>query len=162
MNMQKALRKLYKAISGEDNYKVNISKLLIDIHYALTGKTPVNKNNHARIISELADNWTGSGGGGGGGGSSEFSTAEVTIVGSYSVDAYFPMLIEADTWGEGQPPFIACFQQGFECGTYDVLLYKGALYTTILSDYEFTYNGDIVDMGDDTYLITGDCTITIS
>lgn len=63
MNMNKALQHLYKAITGEDNRKVNISKLLVDIHYALTNKYPAVKNNWSRIIDSLAENWSGGGGG---------------------------------------------------------------------------------------------------
>lgn len=88
MNMKTALRKLYKAISGEDNYKVNTSKLLVDIHKALTNKEPVNKNNHARIISELADNWTGGSGGGGGSNPNTVQTITGTLANPFgSVDA---------------------------------------------------------------------------
>lgn len=57
MNMKTALRNLYKAITGEDNTKNNYSKLLVDIHEAITGVEPENKNNHAKIINELAENW---------------------------------------------------------------------------------------------------------
>ena len=64
MNMNKALQHLYKAITGEDNRKVNISKLLVDIHYALTNQYPAVKNNWSRIIDSLAENWPGGGGGG--------------------------------------------------------------------------------------------------
>lgn len=64
MNMNKALQHLYKAVSGEDTTKRNISKLLVDIHTALTGEAPENKNNHAKIIDSMAENWSGGGGGG--------------------------------------------------------------------------------------------------
>lgn len=63
--MNKALQHLYKAVSGEDTRKVNISKLLVDIHKAVTGKDSANKNNWARIIDSMAENWSGGGGGGG-------------------------------------------------------------------------------------------------
>lgn len=64
MNMQKALQHLYKAVSGEETRKVNISKLLVDIHKALTGKDSANRNNWARIIDSMAENWSGGGGDG--------------------------------------------------------------------------------------------------
>ena len=63
MNMNKALQHLYKAVSGQDTNKVNISKLLVDIHKALTGEDSANKNNWARIIDSMAENWSGGGGG---------------------------------------------------------------------------------------------------
>lgn len=59
--MQKALQHLYKAVSGEDTSKVNISKLLVDIHQAVTGKESANKNNWSRIIDSMAENWSGGG-----------------------------------------------------------------------------------------------------
>ena len=74
MNMNKALQNLYHAVSGSTTTKVNISKLLVDIHYAITGKESENKNNWSKIINSMADNWPE----GGGGGSSDFSTATVT------------------------------------------------------------------------------------
>lgn len=74
MNMNKALQNLYHAVSGSTTTKVNISKLLVDIHYAITGVESSVKNNWSRIIDSMATNWPE-----GGGGSSDFSTAEVTI-----------------------------------------------------------------------------------
>ena len=59
MNMNKALQNIYKAISGKSTSKVNISKLLVDIHYALSGKYPTVKNNWAKIIDSMAENWPG-------------------------------------------------------------------------------------------------------
>lgn len=57
MNMNKALQNLYKAVSGEDTTKVNISKLLVDIHYAITGVESPVKNNWSKIINSMAENW---------------------------------------------------------------------------------------------------------
>lgn len=64
MNMITALQNLYKAVSGEDNHKRNISKLLCDIHYAITGGESPVKNNWSRIIDSMATNWPEGGGGG--------------------------------------------------------------------------------------------------
>ena len=99
---------------------------------------------------------TGSGGGGGG----DYSTAEVTIVSSHGIDTYFPMPIEANTWGQGQPPLLECIAQSLFSGVYTVVLYKGGLYTSLTSDYSFDVSGDITEIGGGEYLITGDCTIT--
>lgn len=60
MNMNKALQHLYKAISGQDTTKVNISKLLVDIHYAITGVESPVKNNWSKIINSMAENWPSS------------------------------------------------------------------------------------------------------
>lgn len=98
-------------------------------------------------------------GGGGGGGSSDFSTAEVTI--------------------NGMPPFIAdvatltddglrasCFK-GIGDGTITVVLYKGSTilegnndtpeFTVPAGETNISYDSD-----EDYWIITGDCTITIS
>ena len=151
MNMQKALRKLYKAISGEDNYKVNISKLLIDIHYALTGKTPVNKNNHARIVSELADNWTGSGGGG----SSDLTTAKVTFtVCQGSVFMPWVMSIEGMSASQGLVN---------NDGIYDTILCKGQCVAQV--DVEKGHIINVISgnaqeiIPNETILIMGDCVL---
>lgn len=99
---------------------------------------------------------------GGGGGSSDFSTATLTVSSAYTVDLHVPQLLEADTWGEGQPPFIFTYETS-RGGTYEVLLYKGGAYVEIYCEnHSVNCSGDITDMGDDYYLITGDCTITIS
>ena len=105
------------------------------------------------------ENAVASGGGGGGG---DFSTATLTVSSAYTVDLYVPQLLEADTWGEGQPPFIYTYENS-RGGTYEVLLYKGAAYVGINCEYHsVNCSGDITDMGDNYFLITGDCTITIS
>lgn len=57
MNMNKALQNLYAAVSGSTTTKVNISKLLVDIHYAITGVEAPVKNNWAKIIDSMATNW---------------------------------------------------------------------------------------------------------
>ena len=57
MNINKALRNLYHAVSGETTNKTNISKLLVDIHYAITGEESTNKNNWSKIIDSMATNW---------------------------------------------------------------------------------------------------------
>lgn len=73
MNMKKALQNLYHAVSNETTTKVNISKLLVDIHYAITGKESENKNNWSKIVNSMADNWPE-----GGGGSSDYPTITAT------------------------------------------------------------------------------------
>lgn len=155
MNMKTALRKLYKAISGEDNYKVNTSKLLVDIHKALTNKEPVNKNNHARIISELADNWTG---GGGGGGSSDFSIAEITVASSGTAEGvvFFIGITE-----DGLTNVDLSEGSGGSPETGQVVLYKGVNNAFIDTSSEVSVSGSaIYDSGSLT--ITGDCTVTFS
>lgn len=109
---------------------------------------------------------------GGGGGSSDFSTALVTI--SYTgtkLDNFSSLrfiLCNAIDTGEfaGTIGSIAIDSFGGLTQTATVILYKGKAsayreYTSL--DYDTTLTGDIeydADNGD--YIITGDCTITIS
>lgn len=151
MNMNKALQNLYHAVSGSTTTKVNISKLLVDIHYAITGVESSVKNNWSRIIDSMATNWPE-----GGGGSSDFSTAEVTIVGSDMLT--LPIIQEANPEQES-PAFLMVARQEIGSGTYNVPLYKGGLLVTL--PLNVTVSGDIQDVGMG-YFITGDCSITIS
>ena len=147
MNMNKALQHLYKAISGNDTSKVNISKLLCDIHYAATGVECAVKNNWARIIDSLATNWTG-----GGGGSSDFSTATVSVIGGDV--GIGGATIEDDTstaylsLGNGDSGI--------------VILYQGHATVEIQAEGTISTSGDIEHIRYSMYDITGDCTITIS
>lgn len=99
---------------------------------------------------------------GGGGGSSDFSTAEVTIVDNIGdgVDIVLPVIFEANEMGEGAPAMVYCVQQVWESGTYRVPLYKGSLVVEI--PYQIATSGDILNLWGEIYSITGDCTITIS
>lgn len=156
MNMNKALQHLYKAVSGQDTSKVNISKLLVDIHKTLTGKDSANKNNWARIIDSMAENWSG-----GGGGSSDFSTAMVTTnITKGENYLYLPVIKNTPT------DMLAVWQVNAMTGesTETVPLYKGSTFITgeITEDATVTTTGDVVDYGDGQLLITGNCTITIS
>lgn len=90
------------------------------------------------------------------GGSSDFSTAEVTIVGGGLV--VLPMTQEADP-SQGAPAYLMAMEQLFESGTYSVPLYKGGLLVNLPSGA--TVSGNIQNVGRG-YFITGDCTITIS
>lgn len=159
MNMNKALQNLYHAVSNETTTKVNISKLLVDIHYAITGKESANKNNWSKIVNSMADNWPE-----GGGGSSDFSTANVTMIGGVSLSASRIMLAE-----ETGAPFdflMTLAGEPFETDTTIVTaLYKGRAIINVASlqfGKTITVSGDIENMEEDIYIVTGDCTITIS
>ena len=91
--------------------------------------------------------------GGGGGGSSDFSTAEVTISGQTS--ANLPVCIEA-----GGMKFLTAMTNPYSSGKYTVALWKGQCMCSI-PDVAST-SGSIENLTEDVYLITGDCTITIS
>ena len=96
---------------------------------------------------------------GGGGGSSDFSTAEVTAGIGVAMDA--PVVInEEDFQG------IAMIGSPMEEETmWQVPLYKGKCTVSIYALEEgqtISVSGDITEINEGVYLITGDCTLTIS
>lgn len=101
----------------------------------------------------------------GGGGSSDFSTAEVTITnnGSASRSLGLPVCTESELTPLGHAVLINRTEEvgTGESATFKVPLYKG--YTmfntslTVQTSGNITYNSTYR-----LYLITGDCTITIS
>lgn len=90
-----------------------------------------------------------------GGGSSDFSTAQVTLVNGGMVT--LPVTQEADP-SQGVPAYLMVVGQVLEAGTYSVPLYKGGLFVGLPGA---TVSGNIQQVGMG-YFITGDCTITIS
>ena len=186
MNMNKALQNLYHAVSGSTTTKVNISKLLVDIHQAITSKESPNKNNWAKIINSMADNWPG-----GGGGSSDFSTATVTIVNNIPNDVTILLpefyhvnnheitdyqsgfVINEDTgigtsvsdgWAANYGTtheYIAYLIPSYNFGLYGAALANKFERITVSGLAEKSY---ITEEGSNfnTIIITGDCTITIS
>lgn len=95
---------------------------------------------------------------GGGGGSSDFSTAEVTIVKTGSFDIYLPFCYDDEDIH--QTDFIVNHD-----GTYRAILYKGGCFGNVtprgLDDPNIEVTGDIDVDSTDLYIF-GDCTITIS
>lgn len=158
MNMNKALQHLYKAISGQDTTKVNISKLLVDIHYAATGVECAVKNNWSKIIDSIATNWTG------GGGSSDYSTCTMTIVAGTAYTR-ITIMVPLVTTVPMDPPIdvISGGQQMLNAGTYTVAMLKGK--TLVMTQYPARVNsisGNAETYEEGKYLITGDFTITLS
>ena len=94
----------------------------------------------------------------GGGGSSDFDTAEMTIVTESTEQINAPFIAHAPM--EPSFDYINAFSQVVPSGTYDVVLYKGNAVIQILNNA--TVSGDIEDLSGGMYLVTGDCTITIS
>lgn len=105
----------------------------------------------------------------GGGGSSDFSTAQVTVITTISaVDLVQCMCcIESGEIGEGSLPAICDIngsygtQDASTTKTYNVPLYKGGCIWTITST-NVSISGNIVNVFGPAYYITGNCTITIS
>lgn len=151
MNMNKALQHLYKAISGNDTSKVNISKLLVDIHYAATGVECAVKNNWSKIIDSIATNWTG------GGGSSDFSMAEVTVSTAEGISdmIYASMALEQGGRSAAMPILMGE-------GKNNVILYKGTAIG-MLSNPSLSVNvTGSIQYNSGQFVITGNGTITIT
>lgn len=104
--------------------------------------------------------------GGGGGEDSDFSTAQVTLIGKNVShgDVYLPITQDG---GDGMPD-TAFFRVNFEGNqqhTYNAIMYKGATVGLIANAARYSIEsiiGNAQDMGNGYFLITGDCTITIS
>lgn len=123
-------------------------------------KTMANLPGSIKNLNTLLGEQLLEGGGSGGGGSSDFSTAEVTFSGiSGTAFATMPKIVST--------PFDAILplQNEVTDGTYTIALYKGkAIISLDLTGVEgnVTTSGDIESLQDEVYLVTGDCTITIS
>lgn len=96
----------------------------------------------------------------GGGGSSDFSTATLTLTRGESNDGrlYAPHLM-ASPVGTSLFPILNDVEG---TNTYEVVVYSGGTVLSYDGSYTVTVDGDIQAMGGGIYLITGDCTITIS
>lgn len=95
-----------------------------------------------------------------GGGSSDFTTAEVTVIGTTKNSFAMPFAIEEGALGEGSPACIYAPPMGWDSGTYTVVLYKGSTVVEFFDDV--TTSGNITNLFDATYVVTGDCTITFN
>ena len=97
--------------------------------------------------------------GGGGGGSSDFSTAILTVTRGEDIDGkmYIPNL-EASPIGTSLFPFLP---SAVGTNTYEIVVYSGGTVLIYDGTCTVTVDGDIQAMGGGTYLITGDCTITM-
>lgn len=105
-----------------------------------------------------------SGSGGGGGGSSDFSTAEVTLVGkdgSVAGDVYLSTALE-------ESPAASVPRVNFianESHTYNAILYKGSAAAFVANPAAHTIEsitGDAQELSPGVIVITGDCSITIA
>jgi hypothetical protein len=100
-----------------------------------------------------------------GGGSSDFSTATVTFSGigtEGSVAASMPLII---TTGGGFPfDAILPTQRAVENTSYTIALYKdkAVIFVELAGAGDITISGSAESLGNGAYLVTGDCTITIS
>ena len=91
----------------------------------------------------------------GGGGSSDFSTAEVTIITPNEITVVVPFANEDDSWSDGTMAI------GSDGATVTAILYKGkAAIWSPNSDVTSVSGNATLDDG--VAYVTGDCTITIS
>lgn len=102
----------------------------------------------------------------GGGGSSDFTTAEVTIINDSNNDNlsfYGSVCLEADALGEGSPAMAYPYMMlpKSDTVTFNVALYKGTACLLFDDLSAISITGDIVEMFG-MLIVTGDCTITIS
>lgn len=106
------------------------------------------------------------GGGGGGGGDSDFSTATVTIINHSNTPFIMNCAVLLDYEDEEESIHssnYSTYTDPYDTTTESVILYKGkALANPQTVGYPIAVTGGIVDDGMGAYIITGDCTITIS
>lgn len=88
-----------------------------------------------------------------------FKTAQITLVEATEMVGSF--IVPKDTFGADNPPFDvlgASSNVELPAGTYELVLYKGKGW---ISAGGIEISGHAERIGDDAYLITGDCTVTI-
>ncbi len=166
MTIVESLKKVVKAYGGEESNANTIVEGLRDIVTAMGGST-ADGNTVAQVIEDIAAAVPG----GGGGGSSDFSTAEVTIVNpstTLSCELGLPYYysVDLDDWAGSSGKIVMALE---DTETFTVILYKGKAECVISDAYSASFimasaTGDIsIDDDSKTYAeITGDGTITLS
>lgn len=91
----------------------------------------------------------------GGGGSSDFSTAEVTVVNNSSPLEWVAVVAYPEY------NLLVGEYDNISSGTYIMPLYKGRLILSTNGSGNVSVSGNC-EYADDQFIITGDCTITIS
>lgn len=101
----------------------------------------------------------------GGGGSSDFSTAEVTVINTIDytgVIGYAPVCLEASEGELGEAySFVEVITTARSTVINRIVLYKGRAVLTTNNELS-SISGNIEALAGTVYLIKGDCTITIS
>lgn len=103
-----------------------------------------------------------SSGGGGGGGSSDFSTATVTFSGEKLLSFSSAILMEYDDSATETMGELGQFGPSQIPEVKVILGTEGAMAVISSSQGTISISGNIENIDTDTYIITGDCTITIS
>ena len=112
-------------------------------------ETPGNTNR--AVLGDMLDSFAD-------GGSSDFTTAEVAINNGGLNNYLFPC-VRSDGENEYALPFYATMGGASETAT--AILYKGSAILQNMGGLTLTTSGDIEELGEGAYLITGDCTITV-
>lgn len=98
---------------------------------------------------------------GGGGGESDFSTAEVTLINGGSamgIGLYLCVVDDVNNCTATTARLIDGTSK-----TFNAILYNGEAYASLYDSTSVdSYDGNIETSGKNGYVITGDCTITIS
>ena len=98
-----------------------------------------------------------------GGGSSDFSTAEVTVANGVNATFTWGMPIAISDTEEGYYTAQSdMYIEGNSTSSFTAILFKGQCYLYAPQGNTLTISGDIEDDGNNYYIITGSCTITIS
>lgn len=98
------------------------------------------------------------------GGSSDYSTATVTVAGR-SILGTFPLCL--DLSGQGAPIdyVLSIGEREYSVGEFQIALWKGnatASFAPKFTGQTVSISGDITLVQDNQYIISGDCTITVS
>ena len=99
----------------------------------------------------------------GGGGSSDFSTAEVTLVGSAVIEGAF-VAQGTETEYPDEMTYGANDYALLGLNSLTLILYKGSAFITVKGKGNIEASGNIQAFAQtsDSFIVTGDCTITIS
>ena len=97
------------------------------------------------------------------GGSSDFSTAHITVTDNTTQGMNIEVPWVMDVQGMQAAGGVRSTQGSGSVDSYDVILYKGRCLLVLTNTlYAITTNGSVEELGNGSYLVTGDCTITIS
>lgn len=96
------------------------------------------------------------------GGSSDFSTAQVTITDNTTQGQNIQVPWVIDSQGMQAAGGVRGTQGSGSVDSYDIILYKGKCILVCNPFYTVTTSGSVEELDGGSYLITGDCTITIS
>lgn len=113
------------------------------------------KNLNTLLGEQLLD-----GGGSGGGGSSDFSTATLTLIrGAGARGKLYVSNLMSSPVGTSLFPMLNYIEG---TSTHEVVIYSGGTVLNYEGSDTVTVDGNIQDVGNGSYLITGNCTIELA